>query len=105
MCWLISGTGERTSVDAFSILRRRLSTFDRLEKFRNAFWIANNLGGSTIEDRCCAPNYRLFVHSNVIERRLPGALLIKGASVPATINAFGLLQTSTVKGTQVKLPV
>ena len=81
MCWLISGTGERTSVAAFSILLRcRLSSFNRLEKFLNAFWIANNLGCSTVEDRCCPPNYRLSVHRNVIKRCLPVALLTKSVS-------------------------
>ena len=82
MCRLISGTG-RTSVDAVSILGCRLSTTDRVEKFRNAGDIANNLGCSTIENRCCASHYRLSVNGNAIERRLPITLLTKGVSALA----------------------
>jgi hypothetical protein len=104
-CRVISGTGEHTSVDALSNLGRRLGTTDLFEKVRNASWIAKNLGCSSVEDCCCAPYCRLSVHRNAIERRLPVALLTKSVSALATINAFELPQTSTVKGTQVKSPV
>lgn len=107
MCRLVDDTRERTSIDAFSILRCRLSTIDPLEKFRNAGWITNNLGCPTIEDRCRASYYSLSLHRNAIERRLPVALLIKSVSALATeqIIALGKLQTSAVKETQVKSPV
>ena len=82
MCRLISGTG-RTSVDAVSILGCRLSTTDRVEKFRNAGDIANNLGCSSIENRCCASHDRLSVNGNAIERRLPITLLTKSVSALA----------------------
>lgn len=107
MCRLVDDTGERTSIDAISILRCRLSTFNPLEKSRNAGWITNNLVCSTIEDRCCASYYSRSLHRNAVERRLPVALLIKSVSVLATeqIIALGKLQTLVVKETQVKSPV
>jgi hypothetical protein len=63
-CRLISGTGERTSVGALSC---RLSTIDRPEYFRNAGGVADDLGRSTVEDRCCAVYNRCPVHRDAIE--------------------------------------
>ena len=61
--------------------------------------------GCIVEDCCSAPCCRLSVHRNAIERRLPVTLLTEGVLALATIDAFGLLQTATVKETPVKLPV
>ena len=105
MCRLNSGIKGRTSVDAISILGCRLSTTDLLEKVLNAGKVADNLRCSSIKDRCCASHYRVPIHGNAIERCLPITLSTKGYQHLQKINAFGLLQTSAVKGTQVKPPV
>jgi hypothetical protein len=68
-CRLISGTGERTSVDALSNLGCRPSTIDRPEQCCNAGGIAENLLRPSVEDRCIASYNKISVHRNVIERR------------------------------------
>ena len=74
-----SGTGERTSVDAISNLGCQLSTTNRVEKFRNAGGVTDNLRCSSVEDCCCTSYYRFSVHRNAIKRGLPVSLSTKRA--------------------------
>ena len=77
MCRLISGTEERTCVYAISQLRCSLSTSNRVENRRDASGVADNLGCSSVEDRCRVSYYGFSVHRNASERRLPLSLTKK----------------------------
>ncbi len=66
-CLLISGTGERTSVDTVSNIGCQLSTINRPEKCCNAVGIAENQGRPSVEDRTDASYNRYSVHRNAIE--------------------------------------
>ena len=74
MCRLISGIEGRTSIHAISQLRCQLSTSNGVENRGNASGVADNLGSSSVEDRCRVSYYGFSVHRNATERRLPSGL-------------------------------
>jgi hypothetical protein len=73
-CRLISGTRERTSVDALPNLGCRPSTIDRPEQCCNAGGIAENLFRPCVKDRCFVSYNRISVHRNATERCQPVTL-------------------------------
>ena len=73
--WPTSCARQRTRVNAGTKLRCRFGTTDRLEKFRNAVRVTDNLCGSSVEDGCCSSDYGLSVHRDTVESRLPVTLI------------------------------